>query len=55
LKGDVINVVLEVILVEIVVMINEVIKEVAMDIGKFSIERYVWFMEKNWTDINWRE
>jgi len=32
-------VVLEVILVEIVVMINEVIKKIAMDIGKF------WFME----------
>jgi hypothetical protein len=33
-KGDVINVVLEVILVEIVVMISEVIKKLTMDIGK---------------------
>jgi len=33
-KGDVINVVLEVILVEIVVMISEVIKKLVMDIGK---------------------
>jgi hypothetical protein len=44
-KGVVINVVLEVILVEIVGMINEVIKKMAMDISKFWIERYVWFME----------
>jgi hypothetical protein len=44
-KGVVINVVLEVILVEIVGMINEVIKKMAMDISKFWIERYVGFME----------
>ncbi len=44
-KGVVINVVLEVILVEIVGMINEVIKKMAMDISKFWIERYIGFME----------
>ncbi len=38
-KGDVINVVLEVISVEIVVKINEVTKQLAMDIGKLSVER----------------
>ena len=43
--GDVINVVLEVILVEIVVMINEIIIKMAMDIGKFPVERYRWLME----------
>jgi hypothetical protein len=44
-KGDVINVVLEVILVEIVVMINEVIKKMAMDISKFFVKKYVGMME----------
>jgi hypothetical protein len=37
-KGDAINVVLEVILVEIVVMIDEVIKRMIMNIGMYVIE-----------------
>jgi hypothetical protein len=45
LLGDVINVVLEVILVEIVVMINEITTKMAMNIGKFLVKRYSWLME----------
>jgi hypothetical protein len=44
-KGDVINVVLEVILVENVAKNKEATKKMAVkDIGKFFVERYIWLM-----------